>query len=45
MVRVHFTYRKMELRYWWEHGKVKIARVNQLNGERSLITLGLRVLI
>ena len=33
----------MELRYWWEHGKVKITRVNQLNGERSLITLGLRV--
>ena len=34
----------MELRYRWEYGGEK-ARINELNEKRSLIPLGLRVLI
>ena len=35
---------KMELRYWWEYGDEE-TRINELNEKRSLIPLGLRVLI
>ena len=31
MVCVWFRYKKMELRYWWEHGDVKNLRINELN--------------